>query len=166
MSDLLPHAAPGFDQPLELLLACHGRMEQHCELLERLVDHLETKGLDNEARSAIEKVRKYFNTAAVHHHNDEEEDLFPLLTGAEELIAELLRQHKELEQQWQRLDSLLCAADLVDRAHELKEVSDSFIKGYRQHIEIENGEVLPLAQAQLTASQLERMAATMERRRR
>lgn len=38
------HDAPGFDRPLDLLHACHTRIEQRCDWLERLVDHVAEHG--------------------------------------------------------------------------------------------------------------------------
>ena len=39
-TNLLGKAAPGFDQPLDLLEACHGRIEKQCATLEKLMTHL------------------------------------------------------------------------------------------------------------------------------
>ena len=54
MSFPLLHAGPaaGFDQPFELLEACHARMERSLALLERLGEHLATQGVDAQAREA------------------------------------------------------------------------------------------------------------------
>jgi hypothetical protein len=39
------HSAPavGFEVPLEMLAACHGRVQHQCETLLRLVTHLQTE---------------------------------------------------------------------------------------------------------------------------
>jgi hypothetical protein len=38
------HSAPavGFEVPLEMLAACHGRVQHQCETLQRLVTHLQS----------------------------------------------------------------------------------------------------------------------------
>ena len=82
MSNIIPgHSAPtaGFEVPLEMLSACHHRIERQCATLRRLVDHLATHGPDQQARDAAAGVMRYFDTAGRDHHADEEEDLFPAL---------------------------------------------------------------------------------------
>jgi hypothetical protein len=37
---LLGAAAPGFDRPLEVLEACHGRIAKQCDTLDKLLAHL------------------------------------------------------------------------------------------------------------------------------
>jgi hypothetical protein len=75
------HSAPavGFEVPLEMLAACHGRVQHQCETLLRLVAHLQAHGADRPAQEAASAVMRYFDTAARHHHEDEEQDLFPAL---------------------------------------------------------------------------------------
>lgn len=94
--------APGFDQPLEMLQACHGRIEERLQTLERLAEHAATRGPDANAQSAAKDVLRYFDTSGAQHHQDEDEDLFPLLrkraaaSGRNEVAAavdELEREH-------------------------------------------------------------------------
>src|SRR5512141_2630254 len=77
--DHLFDAPAGFDDPLEMLLGCHRRIEKQLETLKRLRAHVEAKGVDAEASTAAQSVLRYFHSAAVNHHADEEQDLFPLL---------------------------------------------------------------------------------------
>lgn len=165
MSEPLFTIAPGYDDPLELLLACHGRVEQHYQLLQRLVGHIRDKGVDAEAKTAIARVHKYFNTAAVHHHQDEEEDIFPLLSGVEELLGQLRSEHETLEAQWRQIDSLLQSTDLAKRTQELAQCSDEFARAYARHIELENGQIIPMAKVQLSPAQLKTIGQGMARRR-
>ena len=112
--DLPGHSAPavGFEVPLEMLAACHGRVEAQCATLRRLVVHVGGQGADRQAREAAAAVMRYFDTSAVHHHADEEVDLFPALIEAmagsdavclRELTASLTGEHRELEQRWRAL---------------------------------------------------------------
>ena len=71
--------AAGFDQPLELWLACHDRVRRMTSLLERLYEHLQEGGADDAAQVTAASIRRYFEEAAPRHHEDEEVDLFPLL---------------------------------------------------------------------------------------
>ena len=65
----------GFDDPLEMLLGCHRRIEKQLETLRRLRAHLDANGVDAEASAAAQAVLKYFTQAAANHHHDEEHDL-------------------------------------------------------------------------------------------
>ena len=69
---LLGAVAPGFDRPLDVLEACHGRIAKQCDTLEKMLAHLPAHGADVQAQQAARAVLAYFDTAAVHHHDDEE----------------------------------------------------------------------------------------------
>ncbi|GAB1235318.1 hemerythrin domain-containing protein [Ferrigenium sp. UT5] len=163
-------AAPGFDDPLEMLRACHGRITAQCDTLNRLVTHLQTHGNDEQAAQAARAILRYFDTAGRHHHQDEEQDLFPVLRAsgdarAAQYIVRLLAEHKELESAWRALRPLL-AAIAEDRANTLDaDVAASFINGYARHIEFENGTLLPLAATLLHAAQLQTLGRSMAARR-
>ncbi len=42
----------GFDDPLEMLVGCHRRVEKQLQTLKRLREHLQSRGVDAEATSA------------------------------------------------------------------------------------------------------------------
>ena len=71
--------APAFDEPIEMLAACHERIEAQLCTLEKLIPHVSAKGADTAAREAATQVMRYFDTAGANHHRDEDEDVFPLL---------------------------------------------------------------------------------------
>jgi hypothetical protein len=50
--------AAGFDQPLELWLACHDRVRRMTGLLERLREHLLNMGSDDAARVTAATIRR------------------------------------------------------------------------------------------------------------
>src|SRR5205085_524866 len=56
-----------FDDPLEMLLACHRRIEKQLQTLERLRVHLHAHGVDADASSAAQALLRYFTRAAVDH---------------------------------------------------------------------------------------------------
>ena len=76
---LIKKPGPSFDEPLEMLAACHERIEEQLATLERMAAHLQRKGCDAEAKAAAQSVLRYFDTAGALHHQDEDHDLFPLL---------------------------------------------------------------------------------------
>jgi len=167
---LLGAAAPGFERPLEVLEACHGRIAKQCDTLEKILAHLPAHGADAQAQQAARAVLAYFDTAAVHHHDDEERNLFPLLEqagapGACDLVEALTLEHDELALLWRRLSPALRqlgtgAANALDEA-----LARRFIALNRSHLEFENTHVLPLARQTLGAADVERLGRAMAARR-
>lgn len=159
---LMKKPGPSLGEPLEMLVACHERIEAQLYTLERMVPHLQTKGCDSEAQAAVQAVLRYFDTSGALHHQDEDEDLFPLLRvraaaqGRREIAAaidELEREHETMAGQWNRLRERLRAIAAVAR----------FAWLYRRHMDREGAAVLPFARETLDEAQRtalgERMAA-------
>lgn len=164
---LLGDTAPDFSDPLGLLAACHGRMRDFCDLLERLPDWIDQHGLDAEAMSGVQRVLRYFDRAAPLHHEDEEQDLFPLLRDQPggDVIAALLQQHEELEHGWQHLAPQLRRLVDDDRDAQLEAGITAFCDAYRRHIALEDAVILPMARSSLNALQLSEMGRRMAERR-
>jgi hemerythrin-like domain-containing protein len=166
--------AAGFEAPLEMLSACHGRVERQCQTLLRLVPHLATNGSDQAAREAAQNVMRYFDTSAKHHHADEEENLFPmLLEYAPEaelprlraLVDALLAQHRELELAWSQLRWKLEGIWLGMTPDLDAEEVGRMVELYRRHIAREEDELLPLAARVLEDAQLDIVGHAMRARR-
>lgn len=160
--------APGFDDPLAMLRACHGQILRRCDTLDKLVVHLRSHGLDDAARAAITDVRRYFATAARHHHADEEQDLFPLLRADPALVPlleDLLGEHAHLETMWQQLESSLTATGAPHDSAGLEALVAEFNRLYRAHITRENDMLLPAASRLLPAAVLTVVGARMAARR-
>jgi hemerythrin-like domain-containing protein len=169
-ASLLGAAAPGFDRPLAVLEACHGRIAKQCDTLEKLLAHLPGHGADAQAQQAARAVLAYFDTAAVHHHDDEERNLFPLLEqagapGACELVETLTLEHDAQALVWRRLRVQLQAIEAGTAAMLDAELTRRFVDMNRTHLEFENTHVLPLAQQVLGAAELERLGRAMAARR-
>jgi hemerythrin-like domain-containing protein len=170
------HSAPavGFEVPLEMLAACHGRVQHQCETLLRLVAHLQTHGSDRAAQEAASAVMRYFDTAARHHHEDEEQDLFPALlesmAGSDavcvrDLTTSLCSDHRRLEQRWAALRQRLL--HIAEGAASTLADADvpGFVQMYEQHIAREEAELLPMAARLLGDADLDRIGVAMRRRR-
>jgi hemerythrin-like domain-containing protein len=168
---ILKQPGPSFDEPLEMLAACHERIEAQLATLERLGPHLEKKGCDAEAKSAAQAVLRYFDTAGKLHHQDEDEDLFPLLRGRAGVagrpevaaaIDELEREHGTMDGQWTRLRERLLAIAGGEARLDPEDVA-RFAWLYRRHMDREATAVLPFARETLDPAQRaslgERMAA-------
>ncbi|UGA39749.1 hemerythrin domain-containing protein [Chromobacterium haemolyticum] len=72
-------AAPSFEQPLEMLQACHDKIRRFCDQLDQLPSYIEQHGVDEAARNTIDGLVRYFDLAGPAHHSDEEDELFPLI---------------------------------------------------------------------------------------
>jgi hemerythrin-like domain-containing protein len=165
--------APSFDEPLEMLAACHERIEQTLVTLERLVRHLESGGSQAEARAAAQAVLRYFDTAGALHHQDEDQDLFPLLReragelGRDEicaLIEELEREHHTMEAQWRRLRESLLGVTHGASSIEAEDVT-RFTWLYRRHLARESAAVMPFAREALQDDEREALGRRMAARR-
>lgn len=166
--------AAGPEAPLDMLAACHTRVEKQCRTLERLQAHLGTHGSDTAAQEAAYAVLRYFNSAAKHHHEDEEDNLFPALLEAmagsdavciRELTEALEADHRQLEQRWATLRVKLQAI-AQGEAQVLSEGEvEAFVDGYRTHILREDTELLPMALRLLDDQALREIGQAMRERR-
>lgn len=154
---MFPAPAPGFDDPLGMLRACHERILRHGRWLQAVVH--------GDDAAVLTAVHRYFATAGQEHHEDEEQDLFPLLIARDgaPLVNELLVQHRTLDGLWQRLapgfgEPRLLQGPLAKPAIEFVSLNES-------HIELENRELLPLAAKLLTPKELAVLGQHMAQRR-
>lgn len=162
--------APTFDDPLAMLRACHGRIEAQCATLIKLLDYLPSHGCDAQVQQASRAVLRYFDTAGQYHHQDEESDLFPTLLSydnaeSSQLVIRLLEEHKVMEQAWHALRPVL--VDLAEgKSRPLPApLVQTFNSAYAHHIELENSQLLPLAERILNSEQLTRIGQNMAQRR-
>lgn len=162
-------AAPGFDDPLGVLRACHRRIERQLATLGRLRRHLPEHHADRDARLAATAILRYFDTAAVHHHADEEASLFPrLLRAAPDmagLAAALEREHGELAAHWMRIRPLLSAIVAGSGAYLPARGVAALCDAYAAHIAREEGALLPRAAEALSADDLAAIGGEMAARR-
>ena len=166
--------AAGPEAPLDMLAACHSRVEKQCQTLERLKAHLPVHGSDLQAQEAASAIMRYFDTAARHHHADEEQDLFPALLESmagsdavciQDLTASLMVEHRALEQRWHGLRMTLqdIAKGLPATLSPVE--TQEFTLAYRAHIERENQDLLPMAERLLGDTALHDIGQAMSQRR-
>lgn len=159
-----------FDQPTAMLHACHDKILQQCETLEKLAAHLATHGCDVQAQQAAQRVLRYFDTAGQFHHLDEENDLFPALRQAagekepalNSLLDHLLAQHVVMLAAWENVRQVLL--QLV-RGENTELMTSVFTTCYRDHIAREERELLPFATRWLTVEQQQQLGQRMAARR-
>ena len=167
------HASPaaGFDQPFELLAACHGRMVRTLALLARLGAHIAAQGCDAQARDAAADILRYFDIAAPLHHEDEELHVLPRLRaqGQGALADQLLAEHREMELAWAGLRVDLLA--IQDASLNLATLAEArarwarFEALYGTHMQAEDGEAYPRAIASMAEAEARAMGQEMARRR-
>lgn len=176
LSPLQLHAAPaaGFDQPFEMLAACHERVQRSLRLLLRLAAHLADKGADAEAAQAARDVMRYFDVAGPAHHEDEERHLFPALLAQGDaanaaLVRQLQQDHQAMSTQWQAV-----RADLLDvaRGHWSAEQAaaaplrwQAYAALYAGHIAAEEEQAYPTARPLFGGDALQAMGLEMAQRR-
>jgi hemerythrin-like domain-containing protein len=169
--------AAGFDQPLELWLACHDRVRRMTGLLERLREHIGDMGADDAARVTATTIRRYFDEAAPRHHEDEEVDLFPLLRRllpgkaperlqeVERALARLEADHVSLGKVWQQVRPALAAIERGEPVQLDAAVVRTFADGYRGHCELEDTVVADALRLCLADADLDALGQAMAERR-
>jgi len=173
-----PGAQPpsaSFEQPFEMLTACHERVERMLSLLHRLCQHLDERGLDEQAAQAARDVMRYFDLAAPDHHEDEERHVFPrLLAGSDEAVKTVVRRlqqdHLDMTTNWTEAREVLrrvseapstwAGLSELDRATLAR-----FADQYADHIRAEEDTVYPAASALIDPPELQRMGTEMANRR-
>ena len=166
--------AVGFDQPFEMLHACHDRVERTLSLLERLVAHVHAHGHGEDSRSAARDVLRYFDLAAPHHHLDEERHVLPPLLASDDagqraLAEQLVAEHRRMEALWAVLRGPLqqwAEAPPASTVFPQPEALAEFMSLYADHIAREEVHAYPLALTLLDTATLTEMGAEMSVRRR
>lgn len=166
--------AVGFDQPFDMLTACHERVERTLHLLEKLVSHVADQGVDAQARSAASDVLRYFDIAAPLHHEDEELHVFPMLLarGDPSLcgpVQRLQADHRRMSELWADLRPWLGAITGADERRldlpQLRHAARAFSDIYAAHLETEEQLIYPAAEPLCAGETLQHMGDEMRRRR-
>ncbi|MDE3022357.1 MAG: hemerythrin domain-containing protein [Pseudomonadota bacterium] len=164
---------PSFNEPLEMIRACHDRIRIHCHSLERLGTYLEFIGCNESAQRASGDIIRFFDIAVRHHFADEEQSLLPVLleigkkarVPLDKAMGALQSDHLELNQTWSGLRANLqkistgqfMHLDFLEISHLNKKYHDCLIQ--------EETRILPFAQHYLHRRQLDELRAAMIARR-
>ena len=164
----------GFDQPFDMLDACHDRVRRSLDLLRRLGEYLHAHGCDDSARQAARDVLRYFDIAAPLHHQDEELHVFPPLLAACEdeqvvaLVRQMQRDHVLMAERWAAARGPLQAlADGALQAFtpEHEAAFARFMDCYADHLRHEDDSIYPAARALLGPQARQVMGQEMAARR-
>jgi hemerythrin-like domain-containing protein len=162
-----------FDHPLDLLAACHERIERELVSLDELQAYLAEHGCDARARSLAQDVLDYFDTAGEMHHKDEDDDLFPLVrrraatqgrADVAAVIDELEREHHTMHDQWRRLRARLAKIAAGEGRLDSDELT-KFTWLHRRHMEREAAVVMPFARQAFEPGQIAALGNRMAARR-
>jgi pyridoxamine 5'-phosphate oxidase len=174
MNNLLPEAAPGFDQPVAVLKHCHGRIRKQLATLDKLLAHLPEHGADQQARQAASAVMQYFDKAAHLHHADEEQDLIPMLRAVAQgedaatlqaLVPVILQDHQEMDGLWNDLRPQLVAIAEGSAALLAPGTVQRFVQRYTAHMDREESMIAPMALRLFSPDQMAQMGNAMQARR-
>jgi hemerythrin-like domain-containing protein len=157
-----PGRRASMDAPLDHLLACHRRIEERLETLERAAAHLEDQR--EEALGAFHSAFAFLDSSGALHTADEEESLFPRLMAALEpgersYLAGLEHDHTEAHRIYAELKASL------DRPSQARHLVERLCALYRAHIASEDTVLQEYALTHLTAEQLAEIAREMKGRR-
>jgi hemerythrin-like domain-containing protein len=173
VDSLISSPSASFEQPFDMLHACHERMQRMLALLQRLRAHIAAHGADEQARQAARDVLRYFELAAPQHHHDEELHIFPPLQAqgdpaTQELVGRLQQDHLQMEARWVVARRVLSAIE-EGRLHALsagdEAALEAFTSQYADHIAAEEQVVYPAAMALLDPETVQAMGREMAHRR-
>ena len=169
MQILEPQKFASWNEPIEMLYACHGKVKRFCRQLTILPDYLAKNGCNQAVKNDVQQILNYFNQSAPLHHDDEEKDFFPLLVKyvpeAQKDIDELERQHVTLHGSWTKLSEQLQALLTGDRENVDVALINHFVSGYDKHIALEEP-LFELGKQHLSESELREIGDIMSARRR
>ena len=169
--------AHNFSDPTGLLSDCHRRIEMFLRTLEGVASVVD-RPLNEETRVALESALRYFREAAPKHTADEEESLFPRLRkmhlpdveAAIEKLEPLEHDHVlagSLHAQVEDLGQRYLSAGSLQPAgvEAFRKAIASLDSIYKQHINVEDNLVFPLAARLLSPADKAAMADEMAARR-
>lgn len=168
MLNLSPQQFVTWDEPIEMLYACHGKVKNFCRQLQILPDYIEQNGCNEAVKNDVKQILNYFNQSAPLHHDDEEKDFFPALIKqvptAQADVDLLEQQHVALHKNWDELSTQLVALLNGERENVDRELIKRFVSGYDSHIAIEEP-LFELGREHLAESELQSIGKMMADRR-
>ena len=148
-----PASSVDTEQPLNNFSQCHAGILRHLDSFGELPALLAPA---QRARAVAEDIVRFFRTAAFEHHEEEERELFPAVLraasqGAErqrvqQLIEQLTREHRDIEQQWNALEPPLKKVAKGQPADIDPAAIERLVAQYQAHARFEETEFLPLSE--------------------
>ena len=167
--------AVGCDEPFEMLIACHERVQRMLDLLDRARTQALTKGCDANLNSAFTDVMRYFDLAAPQHHLDEELHVFPIVLAKgnqsqKEIVRVLIQDHETMAHLWQNVRSILSKVIQTPRdfpvfSQQDNDLMDDFRNAYARHISNEELSIYPASIQFMSIHDIASMSEEMKVRR-
>jgi iron-sulfur cluster repair protein YtfE (RIC family) len=164
MSDTPTRQATEADAPLQDFSRCHDGFVTVLGAALGLPEMIVTAA---RSRSCAADVMKMFRDRLLAHHDDEERDLFPAVLRVAQpgdeadrariMVAELVREHREIAQLWKQLEPAVRAIANGYLPQLDSALLQELVRRFNEHVRIEEDEFLPFAQKVL-ARQAEDMA--------
>ena len=159
MLNLEPQSFASWEEPIEMLYACHSKVKRFCNQLRILPDYLTQNGINQAVKNDV---------SAPLHHDDEEKNFFPALVKhvpqAQEDIDKLESEHIALHQNWALLSAQLEQLLNGERQNVDRDLISAFIAGYDRHIALEEP-LFELGKQYLSQTELQTMGKIMSERR-
>lgn len=157
----------------EFLDHTHQEIQRQLQLLHKLVDAIESEGLNPSNRVTARAVLDYFSGEARQHHLDEEKHIFPALLASQnaevvQATEHLIQDHGWLEENWIQIAPSLEAAtsgNLWFDTAELRHALEVFEALYLDHILLEESIAYPEAKKRLLGLDTLGMGREMAKRR-
>lgn len=156
--------------PLRHLVVCHDRIEEHLQILEKVIPGLrsDSEQKRQEAREALDQALQFLDAMGHLHTQDEEESVFPRLLAASredhsvvsELTTMLESQHREKEAVFEKLAAHVAAFPPApappspEQAARFEGLVSNLVDLYRVHIMVENQRLIPLSEDHLKQADL------------
>jgi hemerythrin-like domain-containing protein len=143
----------------EKLDQAHRAALEMLQAFDRLIEHLDERGLDDTARASAREILSFFNGPGRDHHAQEESQVFPLLvaSGDAELVLHVHRlkqDHGWMEEDWRELspqiEGIAAGYNWYDLAM-LRNALPIYKALHRDHIAFEESVVYPAARTARTA---------------
>ena len=168
MMDLFNQRSVTFDEPIEMLYACHDKVRRFCGQLDNLHSYLVKDGCNEMVLQNIRQISQYFNVAAPLHHLDEEADFFPLLLQyaphTKSHIDELEAQHQQLHNIWSALsEEFSCLQNNLSYLPDA-DVLNRFTSAYARHLQLEEN-LFEIGKQSIPTEELTRIGQLMAARR-
>lgn len=156
---------PTLDAPLDHLMACHRRIEERLDTMERAAARLQSHR--QRALEAFESAFHFMDTSGVIHTEDEEVSLFPRLQpllepGERSYLAGLEHDHTEVHRLYTELKENYSDAGQVPRVQGLVSRLTTL---YRTHIASEDTTLQAYAAQHLQKADLQSISTEMKARR-
>jgi hemerythrin-like domain-containing protein len=150
------HEAASALPEFESLDRDHRAALEMLEAFDRLLSHLDERGLDDVARTSAREILSFFAGPARYHHAEEEARVFPGLLATNDLelvqhVHRLQQDHGWLEEDWRELapqiEAIADGFNWYDLAM-LRHALPVFSALYHEHIALEENVVYPAARRQ------------------